>query len=93
MSKEERRPPEQVTVNTVVAAFVNEFVPVFSEEEAEEYFTIGRLRDEFCAWVMFGTGADDPLVPYMNALAANGFTPTRTVASGPCILCKRKISK
>lgn len=87
---EEKRLPEQVSVNTAMASFVRNFLPTENEKEADEYFTIGRLRDEFCAWPLFGSNADDPLIAYMNALAANGFHPTRTVSSGPCILCKRR---
>lgn len=86
---EEKRPAEQISTMSVIADFCNKFKPC-EESEADEVFTIGRLRDEFAAWVQFGSDNDDPLVGYIKTLEANGFCIRKTYGSGPAILVKYK---
>lgn len=89
-SDEEPHVPQTIDTSSVVAHWCELFEPCASEEQADAIYTIGRLRDEFGAWMMFGSQADDPLIPYLQQLELNGFRVIHTFGAGPAILCKYK---
>ena len=80
----------QDPIISVCVDFCNRFSPC-SEEEADEIFTIGRLRDEFSAWPPPFPDAIDPLPLYIQTLEKNGFSVRQTYSSGPAITCKYKV--
>lgn len=74
---------------SVVVDFCRRFEPC-SEAEADEIFTVGRLRDEFSAWLPPGIEAPDPMRGYLLTLEENGFHVHHTFSSGPAITVKYK---
>lgn len=74
--------PSQPLLN----AFRNAYEPVSSEHLAQEYFSMGRLRDYFQAWIV--PKMPDPLPAYLEELDYMGF-PVRTSFDGTaCIMVR-----
>ena len=74
------------TSQPLLNAFRNTFEPVSSEHMAQEYFTMGRLREYFQAWIV--PKMPDPLPAYLEELDCMGY-PMRTSFDGsPCILVR-----
>lgn len=55
----------------LIDAFTDTYRPVSREENAEELFTVRRLRDYFQAWPV--PKMPDPLPPYLIELERRGF--------------------
>lgn len=74
--------PSQPLLN----AFRNAYEPVSSEHLAQEYFSMGRLREYFQAWIV--PKMPDPLPAYLEELDYMGF-PVRTSFDGTaCIMVR-----
>ena len=71
-----------------VAAFHQAYNPVDEETLQSETFTEARLREFFKAYVLPGVG--DPLQLYLDALAAQGFHMSVTMAGEPAIIVEQR---
>lgn len=90
MADEETHITAEIDAAPVIVDWCNKYEPC-TEAEADVIFSIGRLRDEFAAWgFQPGYETDDPLIPYIKALAKNGFHVQQTYGAGPAIVCKHK---
>ena len=70
----------------LLSAFQRSYEPVDSEHLAQEYFTMGRLREYFQAWIV--PKMPDPLPSYLEELDYMGF-PVRTSFDGTaCIMVR-----
>lgn len=79
-------PPGPKASQTLLNAFRNTFEPVDSEHLAQVYFTMGRLREYFQAWIV--PKMPDPLPVYLEELDYMGF-PVRTSFDGSaCIMVR-----
>lgn len=66
-----------------VAAFTRSYLPCSSEMEASEVFTDEKLRRYFQAYPIPTVG--DLLIPYLDALEAEGFHLQTSVTGEPAI--------
>lgn len=73
-------------IESLINSFGESYLPIAREQEAEEFYTIGRIREYFCAYPQFGQ--PDPLPAYLEALEERGFR-LRTASDGtPAIFVK-----
>ena len=79
-------PPGPKPTQALLDAFQNTFEPVSSEHLAQEFFSAGRLREYFQAWII--PKMPDPLPAYIQELSCMGF-PMRTSFDGTaCIMVR-----
>ncbi len=82
--------PQPKAIMTIVDAFVNTFRPVMSEDEADDYFTVAKLREYFNAWPI--PKMPDPLPPYIKELNERGFLMITGYDGRPAIFVRKYIS-
>ena len=82
--------PQPKPVSAIVDAFVNTFSPVMSEDEADDCFTVAKLREYFNAWPI--PKMPDPLPPYVKELAERGYLMITGYDGRPAIFVRRYIS-
>lgn len=80
-------PPVSKAMIQLIDAFCDTYKPVAYEEEADEVFTVRRLREYFNAWPLPKT--PDPLPPYMNELERRGFAMQTSYDGQPGLFCLR----
>lgn len=78
----------QIVSQVIVDSFMSAYTPCVFESEADEVFTIGRLRDYLCAYVT--PGEPDLLPPYLEILKENGFLMKNSYAGQPAVFVKYK---
>lgn len=71
----------------LIDAFTDTYRPVSREENAEELFTVRRLRDYFQAWPV--PKMPDPLPPYLIELERRGFAMQTGYDGLPALFCIR----
>ena len=71
---------------TLLNAFRSTFEPVASEHMTQEYFTMGRLREYFQAWIV--PKMPDPLPVYLEELDYMGYTMRTSFDGSPCIMVR-----
>lgn len=71
----------------LIDAFTDTYRPVSREENAEELFTVRRLRDYFQAWPV--PKMPDPLPPYLIELERRGFAMQTGYDGYPALFCIR----
>ena len=86
-----QQPPQPKAIMTIVDAFVNTFSPVMSEDEADDYFTVAKLREYFNAWPV--PKMPDPLPPYIKELGERGFLMITGYDGRPAIFVRKYISQ
>lgn len=72
-----------------VAAFCRSYVPCTDEMTAETVFTDFKLRQYFQAYPIPSVG--DLLIPYMDALEAEGFHLQTSITGEPAIFVKANV--
>ena len=77
---------QPIAITELVQGFCDTFKPCNNEDEAEEVYTIGRLREYFQAFTM--PGSPDVLPEYLNALGNSGFRIRTSYAGEPAIFVK-----
>lgn len=80
-------PPPPKAMMQLIDAFCDTYKPVAHEEDADEVFTVRRLREFFNAWPLPKT--PDPLLPYMNELERRGFAMHTSYDGQPGLFCLR----
>lgn len=89
MCPQEEQSPVLIVIEQLVEAFVNNYEPGGNEWDAEEVFTIGKLRSFFCAFDP-KPGFIDPIGEYLRILAEYGFSLQVTAEGMPAIFVNRK---
>lgn len=84
----ENKPAQPKAMMQLIDAFADAFRPSVMEEEAEEVFTVGRIREYFQAWPI--PAMPDPLPPYLDELEARGFLMRTGFDGQPAIFCTRR---
>lgn len=72
----------------LVDAFCDTYRDACREEDADEVFTVRRLREYFSAWPL--PKSPDPLPPYINELEKRGFSMQTCWDGQPAVLCQRR---
>ncbi len=89
MCPQEEQGPVLIVIEQLVEAFVNNYEPGGNEWDAEEVFTIGKLRSFFCAFEP-KPGFIDPIGEYLRILAEYGFSLKVSAEGMPAIFVNRK---
>ena len=74
------------TSQTLLNAFRNTYEPVSIEHMTQEYFTMGRIREYFQAWIV--PKMPDPLPLYLEELDYMGFQMRTSFDGSPCIMVR-----
>ena len=82
------QPPK--AVSAMLDAFVSTFSPALKEEEADDFFTVAKLRQYFNAWPI--PKMPDPLPPYIKELGENGYVMLTGYDGRATIFVKKRIS-
>lgn len=77
---------EPVVMNEFVLSFCDTFVPCEREEEAEEVFTMGALRQYFKAYTTPGT--PDALPDYLKLIGQHGFVVRTSYCGEPAVFAR-----
>ena len=80
-------PPVVKACMQLVDAFADSYKPVVHEEEADELFSVGRIREYFNAWPQ--PKSPDPLNPYLDELEKRGFAMQTGYDGQPAIFVVR----
>ena len=70
----------------LIDGFCNTFQPCDNEDDAEEVYSIGRLREYFQTFTM--PGAPDAFPKYLSELAARGYRLHTSYSGEPAIFVK-----
>ena len=85
----ENQEPILVVIDQLVECFIGNYDPHFNENTADDVFTIGRLRNFFCAYDP-KPGFADPIGEYLRILGEQGFVLQVTYEGLPAIFVKKK---
>ena len=88
MSQEQQQPILMV-IDQLIDTFIDTYEPEANEYEAEEVFTMGKLRSFFCAYDP-KPGFVDPIGEYLRILGENGFRLSVTMDGHPAIFVNRR---
>lgn len=86
---QEQQEPMLVVIDQLVDCFTGSYEPCYKEYDADEVFTIGKLRNFFCAYDP-KPGFVDPIGEYLRILSEEGFVLQVTYEGLPAIFVKRK---
>ena len=87
--EKESNEPILVLIEPLIDCFVETYEPESNEYEADEVFTIGKLRTFFCAYDP-RPGFVDPIGEYLRILAENGFPLHVTSEGMPALFVSRR---
>lgn len=74
---------EAAVMDSLLQSFVNTYTPCDDESQADEVFTMGRLREYLQAFTMPGT--PDALPHYLSELKKQGYTVATSYGGDPAI--------
>lgn len=84
---QKQEPPRPKAVMQLIDAFCDTYKPLPTEDQAEERFTMRKLREYFQAWPL--PKMPDPLPSYLEALEDKGYAMQTGYDGSPCIFCIR----
>ena len=85
----ESNEPVLVVIDQLVDCFTGNYEPCYKEWDADEVFTMGKLRNFFCAYDP-KPGFVDPIGEYLRILGEEGFILQVTSDGMPAIFVNRK---
>ena len=87
--EKESNEPILVIIEPLIECFTGNYDPCFDEYEADEVFTVGKLRTFFCCYDP-KPGFADPIGEYLRILSEEGFVLQITSEGLPAIFVKKK---